>query len=64
MSDFIGETTGVIRFRKFFGWYAKGMAVKHLKVKAFHAETSDEMLRLIGEMETVPSYCPPINCDV
>jgi tRNA-dihydrouridine synthase B len=61
---FLGETTGVIRFRKFFGWYAKGMAVKHLKVRAFNAETSDEMLRLIEEMETIPSYCQPINCDV
>jgi len=61
---FLGETTGVIRFRKFFGWYTKGMAVKHLKVRAFHAETGDEMLRLTEEMETIPSSCPPINCDV
>jgi nifR3 family TIM-barrel protein len=61
---FLGETTGVIRFRKFFGWYVKGMAVKHLKVMAFHSDTRDEMLRLIGEMETVPSYCPHVNSDV
>jgi tRNA-dihydrouridine synthase B len=61
---FHGETTGVLRFRKFFGWYAKGMAVKRLKAMAFNAETSDEMLRLIEEMETIPSYCPPIICDV
>jgi tRNA-dihydrouridine synthase B len=61
---FHGETTGVLRFRKFFGWYTKGMAVKRLKTRAFNAETSDEMLRLIGEMETIPSYCPPIICDV
>jgi len=61
---FLGETTGVIRFRKFFGWYVKGMAVKHLKVMAFHADTQDEMLRLIGELETVPLYCPHVNCDV
>jgi tRNA-dihydrouridine synthase B len=61
---FHGETTGVLRFRKFFGWYAKGMAVKQLKVMAFNADTEDEMVRLIGEMETVPSHCPPVNCDV
>jgi tRNA-dihydrouridine synthase B len=61
---FHGETTGVLRFRKFFGWYAKGMAVKRLKAQAFSAETSDEMLRLIGEMETIPSYCPPIIYNV
>ena len=61
---FLGETTGVLRFRKFFGWYAKGMAVKHLKVMAFHACTHDEMLRLLDEIETVPSYCPTINCEV
>ena len=61
---FHGETTGVLRFRKFFGWYAKGMAVKHLKVKAFNADTEDEMVRLIEKMETVPSSCPHVNCDV
>ena len=61
---FHGETTGVLRFRKFFGWYAKGMPVKRLKAGAFNAETGDEMLRLIGEMETIPSYCPPIIYNV
>jgi len=61
---FLGETTGVIRFRKFFGWYVKGMAVKHLKVMAFRSDTQDEMLRLIGEMGTVPSYCPHVDRDV
>jgi hypothetical protein len=49
---FHGETTGVMRFRKFFGWYAKGMAIKHLKVMAFNACTHAEMLRLLEEIGT------------
>jgi tRNA-dihydrouridine synthase B len=53
---FHGETAGVLRFRKFFGWYAKGMAVKRLKVKAFKAETSDEMKRLIEEIGSTVRY--------
>jgi tRNA-dihydrouridine synthase B len=47
---FHGERTGVMLFRKLFSWYTKGMAVRHLKVRAFRAETRDEMLRLIGEI--------------
>ncbi len=47
--EFHGENAGVMLFRKFFGWYARGMAVKELKGRAFHAETQDEMLRLIDE---------------
>lgn len=47
-----GEKAGVMLFRKFFAWYARGMAVKELKGRAFHAETGDEMLRLIGELQT------------
>jgi len=48
---FHGETTGIIRFRKFFGWYARGMAIKHLKVMAFTACTHDEMARLLEKIE-------------
>jgi tRNA-dihydrouridine synthase B len=54
---FRGEETGVMLFRKFFAWYLKGRAVKELKVKAFHAGTRDEMLRLIDELQTLPAAC-------
>ena len=47
---FHGEKTGVILFRKFFAWYARGMPIKELRGKAFCASTHDEMLRLIDEL--------------
>lgn len=46
-----GEKHGVIRFRKFFAWYARGMAVKDLKRRAFGASNRDEMLGLVEELE-------------
>ncbi|RJQ52235.1 MAG: tRNA dihydrouridine synthase DusB [Nitrospiraceae bacterium] len=52
---FHGERTGVILFRKFFGWYARGMAIKELKGMAFGAVTRDEMLRLIDELPVLPA---------
>ena len=52
--EFHGERTGVMLFRKLFTWYTRGLAAKQLKVRAFLAATSDEMLRLIGEIETLP----------
>jgi tRNA-dihydrouridine synthase B len=45
-----GEKNGVIRFRKFFAWYARGMRVKDLKRRAFSACTRDEMLEYIAEL--------------
>ena len=53
--EFNGEKTGVMRFRKYFAWYTRGMKVKELKGRAFRANTSDEMLRLIGEVQAVPA---------
>jgi tRNA-dihydrouridine synthase len=50
--EFHGEKTGVKHFRKLFAWYTRGMAVKELKTRAFHAETQDEMLRLIDGLRT------------
>jgi len=47
---FYGEKSGVMQFRKFFGWYARGMAAKELKGRAFRAGTWDEMLGLIDEL--------------
>jgi len=49
---FYGEKSGVIQFRKFFGWYARGMTAKALKVRAFNAGTGEEMLGLIDELRT------------
>ena len=52
--EFHGERTGVMLFRKLFTWYTRGMTAKQLKVRAFQAGTSDEMLRLIEEIQTLP----------
>jgi len=49
--SFNGEKFGVIRFRKFFAWYTRGMAVKNLKSRAFRARTQDEILRLVDEVQ-------------
>ena len=59
--EFHGEKTGVILFRKFFAWYARGMAIKELRGRAFCAGTRDEMLRLIDEVEKCNSAC---NSDI
>ncbi len=48
---FYGEKSGVMQFRKFFGWYARGMAAKGLKGRAFRAGTGDEMSVLIDELQ-------------
>lgn len=54
---FHGESTAVMRFRKFFGWYTKGLAVKELKVKAFRAQTRQEMSLLIDRIEASLPVC-------
>jgi tRNA-dihydrouridine synthase B len=46
-----GEISGVIRFRKFFSWYARGISVKELRGRAFRAKTMEEMLRLLDELQ-------------
>lgn len=48
---FKGEDIGIINFRKFFAWYTRGIPAKALKSRAFVAETEEEMLNLIGEVE-------------
>jgi nifR3 family TIM-barrel protein len=48
--DFSGEKFGVIRFRKFYGWYVKGLPAKELKVRAFRKHTKDEMMTMIDEL--------------
>ncbi len=48
--DFSGEQFGVIRFRKFYGWYVRGLPAKELKVRAFMKNTKDEMMAMINEL--------------
>ena len=46
--DFYGASHGVARFRKFFGWYTKGVPnVMPLREKAFRARAKQEMLGII-----------------
>ncbi len=52
---FSGEKMGVLRFRKFFGWYTRGLAVRALKSKAYQAVTGDDMLHLIEQLERMGS---------
>ncbi|MBI4685207.1 MAG: tRNA dihydrouridine synthase DusB [Nitrospirae bacterium] len=56
--EFHGEKTGVMLFRKFFAWYARGIAAKRLKVRAFKAGIHDEMLQLIDELQTFERISP------
>jgi tRNA-dihydrouridine synthase B len=53
--EFVGEKIGILRFRKFFKWYTRGMAVKALKARAYRAVTRDEMMRLIDEVRKCES---------
>ena len=49
--DYHGERAGAVLFRKFFGWYVKGIPdVKTLRDRAFHAETKKKMLDTIEEL--------------
>ncbi|MBN2655249.1 MAG: tRNA dihydrouridine synthase DusB [Nitrospirae bacterium] len=51
MCGYHGEEQAVKMFRKFFGWYLKGLAGSHaLKSRAFKARKKDEMQLLIDEM--------------
>lgn len=49
-----GEKVGILRFRKFFSWYTRGMAVKELKTRIFHTNSLNEMLQLISEVASLP----------
>ena len=47
--SFFGEKTGIIRFRKFFLWYARNFIdTKHLKAKISQVKTKPQMLKLIN----------------
>jgi len=48
--DFHGERMGLIKFRKFFGWYTKGFRkVRHLREKSSRARKMEDMVKIIGE---------------
>lgn len=53
--EHVGERVGIIRFRKFFAWYTRGMAARKLKTRAFLAATRDQMMQLIDEVKTLPA---------
>jgi tRNA-dihydrouridine synthase B len=46
--DFYGERVGVMKFRKFFQWYTKGLRhIRPLREKSSRAKAREEMLALI-----------------
>jgi len=48
--DFYGERMGLIRFRKFFGWYTKGFCkVRPLREKSSRARKREDMVKIIQE---------------
>ena len=48
--DFYGEKFGVMIFRKFIGWYTKGLRkVRPLREKASRAKTKEEIVKLTQE---------------
>lgn len=60
-----GEMTGVMLFRKFFGWYTKGIPdIKPLKDKAFRAKTKSQMMGVIEELsaDKFISHVPDMAC--
>lgn len=60
--DFYGERTGVIIFRKFIGWYAKGLhKVLLLREKASRAKTKEEIVNLTLEFLTAKHVTPNLN---
>jgi tRNA-dihydrouridine synthase B len=51
---YYGERTGVMLFRKFFIWYARGIPVKDLKRGVFRACTEAEMGGIIKRLGELP----------
>ncbi len=52
--DFYGEFLGTRVFRKFFGWYCRGIhGIKVLKSRAFCAETTKQMTEIINQVRTM-----------
>jgi tRNA-dihydrouridine synthase B len=54
----LGETLGVLTFRKFFVWYSHGFAnVRPLRTKALQARSIGEMLGVIEELRALKEKC-------
>ena len=50
---FFGEKTGVVRFRKFYVWYTRGISqAKPIRAKISEVKTKPQMLKLIKSMRS------------
>ncbi len=50
--DFYGPRRGILKFRKFFIWYTRGLSrVKTIRTRAQKTKTRDEVIALIGEFK-------------
>lgn len=59
VSELYGEHHGTVLFRKFFGWYTKGLhGTKPLREEAFHAKTPAEMAGMIGRIRSAVACAP------
>jgi len=46
--DFYGQRIGVMKFRKFFGWYTKGLRrIRPLREKSSRAKTKEDIVKII-----------------
>jgi tRNA-dihydrouridine synthase len=53
--------TGVMLFRKFFGWYTKGIPdIKPYKENAFQAKTREELLNIIKDVLQKREVAQPV----
>jgi nifR3 family TIM-barrel protein len=51
MVNFHGDHMGILIFRKFFGWYCRGIhGIRDLKTKAFCSKTREQMIEIINEV--------------
>lgn len=51
MVNFHGDLMGTLIFRKFFGWYCRGIhGIKELKTRAFGSKTRKQMIEIINEV--------------
>lgn len=51
--DFYGERIGVMKFRKFFSWYTKGLRkIRPLREKSSRAKKKEEMVGIIAECKS------------
>ena len=52
--DLYGDEGGIMRFRKFFGWYTKGFhSIRPLRSAAFTCCTREELATNIAQLETM-----------